>query len=182
MIHQISKLDLEKGNWVKINDDSRGTCNTNSQIKFKSLMLMTTLCDYSDAYVLVRGTITITGVGNDDAVRQVDEINKRAIFKNCAPFTNCISETNNTQIDNTKYIDAVMAIYNLIEYNDNYLKTSGSLWQHYRDDPNDAKAESESFKYKIKITGKTYVDGNTKDFKIAAPLKYFWNDVNQSWN
>ena len=56
------------------------------------------------------------------------------------------------------------------------------LWQHYRDDPNDAKAESESFKYKIKITGKTYVDGNTKDFKIAAPLKYFWNDVNQSWN
>ena len=136
-------------------------------------MLMTTLCDYSDAYVLVRGTITITGVGNDDAVRQVDEINKRAIFKNCAPFTNCISETNNTQIDNTKYIDAVMAIYNLIEYNDNYLKTSGSLWQHYRDDPNDVKAESESFKYKIKITGKTYVDGNTKDFKIAAPLKYF---------
>ena len=182
MIHQISKLDLEKENWVKINDDSRGTCNTNSQIKFKSLMLMTTLCDYSDAYVLVRGTITITGVGNDDAVRQVDEINKRAIFKNCAPFTNCISETNNTQIDNTKYIDAVMAIYNLIEYNDNYLKTSGSLWQHYRDDPNDVKAESESFKYKIKITGKTYVDGNTKDFKIAAPLKYFWNDVNQSWN
>ena len=92
-------------------------------------MLMTTLCDYSDTYVLVRGTITITGVGNDDAVRQVDERNKRAIFKNCAPFTNCISEINNTQIDNTKYIDAVMAIYNLIEYNDNYLKTSVAILQ-----------------------------------------------------
>ena len=92
-------------------------------------MLMTTLCDYSDTYVLVRGTITITGVGNDDAVRQVDERNKRAIFKNCAPFTNCISEINNTQIDNTKYIDAVMAIYNLIEYNDNYLKTSVATLQ-----------------------------------------------------
>ena len=131
MIHQISKLDLEKKNWVKINDDSRGTCNTNSQIKFKSLMLMTTLCDYSDTYVLVRGTITITGVGNDDAVRQVDERNKRAIFKNCAPFTNCISEINNTQIDNTKYIDAVMAIYNLIEYNDNYLKTSVATLQRW---------------------------------------------------
>ena len=77
---------------------------------------------------------------------------KKVIFKNCAPFTDCIYETNNAQIDNAKCIDVVMPMYNLIEYSDNYSKTSGSLWQYDRDDPNDNLAESESFKYKIKIT------------------------------
>ena len=74
------------------------------------------------------------------------------MFKNCAPFTDCIYETNNAQIDNAKCIDVVMPMYNLIEYSDNYSKTSGSLWQYDRDDPNDNLTESESFKYKIKIT------------------------------
>ena len=100
-------------------------------------MLRSSLWDYSDAYVLVSGTITITGAENDDAARRLDERNKGVIFKNCAPFTDCTSEINNTQIDNAKYIDAVMPIYNLIEYSDDYLKTSGSLSQYYRDDPND---------------------------------------------
>ena len=74
------------------------------------------------------------------------------MFKNCAPFTDCISEINNTQIDNAKYTGVLMPMYNLIEYSDNYLKTSGSLWQYYRDDPNDNIVLSESFKLKIKIT------------------------------
>ena len=87
--------------------------------------------------------------------RLLDERNKGVICKNCAPFTNCISEISNTQIDNAKHIDVVMPVYNLIEYSDNYSKTSGSLWQYYRDDPNDNIKESESLKYKIKITGKT---------------------------
>ena len=100
-------------------------------------MLRSSLWDYSDAYVLVSGTITITGAENDDAARRLDERNKGVIFKNCAPFTDCTSEINNTQIDNAKYIDAVMPIYNLIEYSDDYLKTSGSLSQYYIDDPND---------------------------------------------
>ena len=100
-------------------------------------MLRSSLWDYSDAYVLVSRTITITGAENDDAARRLDERNKGVIFKNCAPFTDCTSEINNTQIDNAKYIDAVMPIYNLIEYSDDYLKTSGSLSQYYRDDPND---------------------------------------------
>ena len=95
-------------------------------------MLRSSLCDYSDAYILVSETIAITGAG----ARQLDEINKRVMFKNCAPFTDCISETNNTQIDNAKYIDVVMPMYNLILYSDNYLETSGSLWQFYRDGPN----------------------------------------------
>ena len=66
-------------------------------------------------------------------------------------------------------------MYNLIEYSDNYSKTSGSLWQYYRDDPNDNITQSESFKFKIKTTGKTLVAGNTKDVQIAVPLKYLSN-------
>ena len=122
-------------NWVEINDESRGVYNVNSQIKFKTTMLKPGLCDYSGAYILVKGRITIAGAGNDAAARQADERNKGVIFKNCATFINCISEINNTQIDNAKDIDIVMPMYNLIEYSDSYVKTTGSLWQYFRDEP-----------------------------------------------
>ena len=130
-------------NWVEINDEPKGTYNVNSQIKFKTTMLKSSLCDYSDAYILVKGTITITRAGADAAARQADERDKGVAFKNCAPFTNCISEINNTQIDNAKDIDIVMPMYNLIEYSDNYAKTSGSLWQYFRDEPEDDLEDSE---------------------------------------
>ena len=68
-------------NWVEINDESSGTYTSND-IKFKATMLRSNLCDYADAYILVRGTITITGAGNDDAAREADERNKGVIFKN----------------------------------------------------------------------------------------------------
>ena len=96
--------------WVEINDDSRGKYNINSQIKFKNSMLRSRLCDYSDVYILVSGNI---------------------IVRNCAPFTNCISETNNKKIDNAN----VMPMYDLIEYSDNYFEISESLWQYYIDEP-----------------------------------------------
>ena len=99
-------------------------------------MLKFSLCDYSDAYIFVKGKITITGAGDDAAARQADERDKSVAFKNCAPFTNCICEINNTQIDNAKDIDIVIPMHNLMEYSDNYAKTSGSLWQYYRDEPN----------------------------------------------
>ena len=83
-------------NWVEINDESRGAYNFYNQIKFKTTMLKSSLCDYSDAYILVKGMITIAGAGADAAARQADERNKGVIFKNCAPFINCISEINNT--------------------------------------------------------------------------------------
>ena len=89
-------------------------------------MLKSNLYDYSDAYILVRGKITITGAGDDAAARQADERDKGVAFKNCTPFTNCIREINNTQIGNCKDIDVVMPIYNLLEYSDNYAKTSGT--------------------------------------------------------
>ena len=111
-------------NWVAINDESREVYNVNSQIKFKTTMLKSSLCDYSDAYILVKGTITINGRGANAAARQADEGYEGAAFKNCAPFINCISEINNTQVDNAKDIDIVMPMYHLIEYSDNYAKTS----------------------------------------------------------
>ena len=166
--------------WVEINDESIGTYNVNSQIKFKTTMLKFSLCDYSDAYILVKGRITITGAGDNAAARQADEIEKGVAFKNCAPFINWISEINNTQVDNARDIDIVMPMYNLIEYSDNYAKTSGSLWQYFRDEPDSDIEDSESFKSKIKITGKTPDDGNEKYVEIMVPLKYvsnFWRTL-----
>ena len=175
-------------NWIEINDESRGAYNVNSQIKFKTTMLKSSLCDYSDAYILVKGTITI----NNTAAQGVgaNNINKKVIFKNCAPFTNCISEINNTQIDNAKDIDIVMPMYNLIEYSDNYAKSTGSLWQYCKDMPArnandgeivafDANNLTDSFKFKAKITGQTGDDG-AKDVEIIVPLKYlsnFWRTL-----
>ena len=113
-------------NWVEINDELRGTYSVNSQIKFKTTMLKSSLCDYSDAYILVKGTVSVNNTAAADAAVNNDD--KKVIFKNCAPFTNCISEINSTQVYNAKDIDIVMPMYNLIEYSDNYAKTSGSLW------------------------------------------------------
>ena len=173
-------------NWVQINDESRGAYNVNSQIKFKTTMLKSSLCDYSDAYILLKGTIS---VNNSAAQGAANNTNKKVIFKNCTPFTNCISKINNTQIYNAKDIDIVMPMYNLIEYSDNYAKTSGSLWQYCKDIPalnaNDEITEftggntTDSFNFKVKITGQTGDDG-TKDVEIMVPLKYlsnFWRTL-----
>ena len=113
-------------NWVEINDESRGTYSI-GDIKFKTAMITSNLCDYADTYILVKRTITITGAGEDDAAKRLDERNKGVIFKTCAPFTKCIIRINNTDIDNVQGIDILMPMYNLIEYSDNYSKTFGSL-------------------------------------------------------
>ena len=95
-------------------------------------MLRSSLCDY--AYILVNRIITITGdddagiAGDDDAAKQLDERNKGVIFKNCVPFTKCISRINGTEIDNAQDIGIIMPMYNLTEYSDNHSKRSGSLW------------------------------------------------------
>ena len=118
-------------NLVDINDESRGTYNINSQTKFKTTMLKSSLCDYSNPYILVKGTIVVNNTAAADA--DANNTNKKVILKICAPFTNSISEINNTQVDNAKDIDNVMVMYNLIEYSDNYSKTSGSLWQYSKE-------------------------------------------------
>ena len=138
--NQLFKFRIK--NWIDINDQSRGVYNVNSDIRFKTTMLKSSLCDYSDVCILVKGRIKITGEGADDAARQAGKRDKGAIFKNCAPFINCKSEINNTEIDNAKDIDIVIQMYDLIEYSDNYSKTSGSLWQYYKDKPNDDLTDS----------------------------------------
>ena len=153
-------------NWVEINDEERGTYNTNNQIKFKTSILMSSLCDYSDAYILAKGTITVARVA---APAPAYNAGKKVVFKNCAPFTDYISETNNTQIHNAKPIDVIIPMHNLIEYSNNYLETSGSLWQYYSVEPalTDAGAianfhsadSSASFKFKQKITSVTDANG-----------------------
>ena len=171
-------------NWVEINDESRGTYNFNSQIKFKTTMLKSSLCDYSDAYILVKGTITVNNTGAD-----ANNTNKTVIFKNCSIFSNCITEVNNTQVDNTKDIDIIMPMYNLIEYSDNYAKTSGSLRLYCKDIPavdNDnaiidltENNLTDSCNFKVKMTGQTGNDG-TKNVELMVPLKYlsnFWRTL-----
>ena len=147
-------------------------------------MPKSSLCNYSDAYILVKETITVLNTAAADA--NANNANKNVIFKNCAPFINCICEKNNTQVDNAKDINIVMLMYNLIEYSDNYSKKSGSLWQYYKDIPsvnnNDDVVEfnganaTDSFNFISNITGHTG-DNGAKEVEILVPLKYvinFW--------
>ena len=99
-------------NWDDLNDESRGTFSVNRQINFKTSMLRSSLCDYSDAYILVKGNISVNNTAADGAA--ANNTNKKVIFKNCAPFTDCTSKINNTQVDDGKDIDIVMPIYNLL--------------------------------------------------------------------
>ena len=186
--NQPSKFKIK--NWVEVNDESRGTYNVNNQIKFKSAMLKSSLCDYSDAYILVKGTITVNNAAAvPAAAAAANNTNEKVIFKSCAPFTICISKISNTQEDNAKDIDIVMPMYNLIEYSDNYSKASGSVWQCCKDipavDEDNAIVNftdnnlTDSFNFKVKMTGQTG-DNGTKNVEIMVPLKYlskFWRTL-----
>ena len=157
-------------------------------------MLRSDLCDFSDVYIIIKGDATLTNATNRDFI---DVRNRFLAFKNNAPFTNCISKINNVLIDNAGNLDIVMPIYNLLEYSKNYSKTTGSLWNYYKDEPNnpprnnynpDPITNSASFKYKISTTGKTsnanQENGvntdqeNTKikkNLNIVVPLKHLSN-------
>ena len=170
-------------NWVDTNDDITGEYSPNKQIRFKTAMLKSSLCDYSDAYILVKINISVNNTAG--ATAAANNTDKKVVFKNRAPFTNCITKINNTQIDNAEYIDTVMPMYNLIEYSDNYSKTSGSLWQYCKDIPavnnngdivifNGAN-DTDSLNFKSKIIGITNDDGDIENVEIMIPLKYFSN-------
>ena len=176
-------------NWVEINDNIRGAYSPNKQIRFKTAMLRSSLRDYSDAYTLVLGNVTVNNAAAEG--NAANNTNKKIIYKSCAPFTNCISKINNTQKDNAEYIDIVIPMHSLIEYSDNYSTTSGSLWQYCKDipavDDNGAIVDfngtnaTDSFNFKTKITGQT-ADNNSYcniagrvDFEIVVPLKYLSN-------
>ena len=121
----------------------------NKEIRIKTPILRSDLYYFSDTYTVLK---EITAVTNPDNAKR----NKSAAFKNNAPFINCISKINSVQIDNAEDLDVVMPIYNLLEYSKNYKRTTGSLWNYYRDETsNPLSSNSESFKYKTSIMTNT---------------------------
>ena len=187
--------------YVRVNSLSK-TYDENKSIRLKTPMLRSNLCDYSDAYILVKGTITVTApVYNNGANNIRDKRNRPLILKNNAPFVLYKTRVNNELIEDADDLDIVMPMYNLLEDSKNYRKSKGSLYNYYRDeltnDDNDNFANrnvvnSEAFKYKNKITGNTYnVDAGaqgydvnkngTQKIELAIPLKYlgnFWRALN----
>ena len=149
MIQLYQKFTTKK--WVEVNDLSSGQYSVNKSIKFKTSMLRSDLCDYSDAHIVVKGRINVkttenTDVGGEDVA-----------FKNNAPFRSCITKINSKLIDDAEDLSIVMPMYNLLEYSQNNSMTSGSLWNYYRDEINDVydnSSDSKSCKYKTKLIGK----------------------------
>ena len=149
--------------WIEVNDQSGETYNTNKQIRFKTSMLRSDLCDFNDAYIVAKGIVTVT-VSADE--RNRDEMNRQVILKNNARFISCISKINGVLVENAEDLDIVMPVYDLLEYSKTYSKTSASLWNYYRNeltdetnnnnDPNKNVINSKSFKYKTSITRSTY--------------------------
>ena len=187
--------------YVRINS-LLDTYNENESIRFKTPMLRSSLCDYSDAYILVKGTITVTAPGANNGANNIrDKKNRSLILKKNAPFVSCITRINGELIEDADDLDIVMPMYNLLEYSKNYRKTIGSLYNYYRDElTNDGNdnfnnrnvVNSEAFKYRNKTTGNTYnVDAaaqgydvnknGTQKIELAIPLKYlgnFWRALN----
>ena len=186
-------LDLLLKKWVEVHDQSgsaKDRYKPSKQIRLKTSMLRSDLCDFSDAYFVAKEDITLTKTTNRDFI---DIRNRSLRFKNNAPFTNCTSKIKNVLIDNVENLDAVMSMYNLLEYSKNYRKTTGSLWNYYRDETHnpptanynaDHIANFASFKYKSSITGKIsnanqengesteqYNTKTKKNLKIVVPLK-----------
>ena len=167
--------NLQQKKWYVIDSESKGNCSKDEEIKFLTRSIESSLCDYSDAYILVTGSIRITR-GNQ---------NTKVAFKNCAPFKDCRTEINDTFVDYADFINITMPMYNLIEYSDNYSDTSGSLWQFKRDEiegdvdltvnaqhiPNN----SSSFKYKSSFIGNLSQLRTRNNVKIVVPLKYLNN-------
>ena len=193
---QLSKLVTRE--YVRVNS-LPDTYNENKSIRFKTPMLRSNLCDYSDAHLLVKGTITVTALGANNGSLILK--NGSLILKNNTPFVSCATRINGELIEDAGDLDIVMPMYNLLEYSKNYRKTIGSLYNYYRDElTNDNNANfanrnvvnSEVFKYKNKITSNTYnADADAQDYDInkngtqkvelAIPLKYlgnFWRALN----
>ena len=161
-----SKFATKK--WYVIDSQTtKGKYKQGDTIKFETETIKSSLCDYSDAFILVTGNITVDANNDTDVV-----------FKNCAPFSTCTTKINDVFADEANHIYIAMPMYNLIEYSDNYLDTSESLWQFKRDGIHANNADltidnSQSFKYKAAIVGKTTdavnnANNSVKDAKIVV--------------
>ena len=188
--------------YVRVNS-LLNTYNENKSIRFKTPMLRSNLCDYSDPYILVKGTIMVTAPGANNGANNVrDKRNRPLILKNNAPFVSCITRINGELFEDANDLDIVIPMYNLLEYSKNYRKTIELLYNYYRDELSDDADDnnfdnikvvnSNTFKHKNKITGNTYnvdagVDGydvnknGKQEIELAIPLKYlgnFWRALN----
>ena len=167
------KLKICNKKWYVIDSESEGNYSKDDSIKFLTRSIESSLCDYSDAYILFTGNITAT----PNAATQ-------AVFK-IVHHLKIVEQINDTFVDYANFINISMPIFNLIEYSDNYSDTSGSLWGFKRDEivnnagvTNDDNAPS--FKYKASIIGNTEDNGRKNGVKIAVPLKYlsnFWKSL-----
>ena len=182
--------------WIEVYDQSGGNYNANKEIRIKTLMLKSDLCDYSYAYIVLKGDIIATKKvfiapdferlhnTNLNAINTNNANNnafgeKKLVFKNNTQFINCISKINGIKSDNAEDLDVVMSMYNLLEYSKNYKKTTGSLWNYYKDEPSsgtDANniihsiLNSESFDYKgdFMENGVTQNNLTKNDVKIVV--------------
>ena len=173
-----SKFATKK--WYVIDSQTtKGKYKQVDTIKFETETIKSSLYDYSDAFILVTGNITVAANNDTDVA-----------FKNCAPFSTCTTKINDVFVDEANHIYIAMPMYNLIEYSDNYSDTSGSLWQFKRDEVPANNADltinnSQSFKYKTVLLGKTAdaaadTNSSVKEAKIVVPLKYlsnFWTSL-----
>ena len=114
--------------WVEANDLLSGQYSVNKNIRFETSILSSDLCNYSDAYIVVKGTVTV------EDTNDANKRNKKITSKNNTPFTSCISKINIILIDNVGDLDIAIPMYNFLEYGEKYSMTSGSLWNYYRDE------------------------------------------------
>ena len=137
--------------WVEVYDQSQGNYDVNKEIRIKTSMLRFDLCDFSDAYIVVTGNIVIKKIFTTDEIEAPNNIvanvtatntannnvfgEKKLVFKNNAPFINCVTIIHGVKIDNAEDLDVVMPKCHLLEYSKNYKKITGSLWNYYRDEP-----------------------------------------------
>ena len=183
-----SKFATKK--WNVIDSEPKGKYSHHDPIKLQTKSIESSLCEYSDAYILVKGNITVTRTivavvaGIDPQRKQPLDAATQVVFKNCATFKNYSTEIDGTLVDEANFINFTMPMYNLIEYSDNYSDTSGSLWQFKRDeiegdvdltvDAQHIPNNSSSFKYKSSFIT------NRNGVKIVVPLKYlsnFWRSL-----
>ena len=162
---------------TEVYDQSERNYSPSKEIRIKTSVLSSNLCDYSDSYIVVKGTITTEDDNN------ANKRNKNLAFKNNAPFINCTSKINGVKIDNAEDLAVVIPTYSLLERRKNYGKTTGSLWNYYRDEPsNPLSSNSESCKYKTSVTRKTPENNDSlTNVKVVIPLKYlsnFWRSLN----
>ena len=167
-----SKFATKK--WYIIDSESKGNYSHENPIKFLTNSLESSLCDYSDAYILVTGYITLTRTiaaavaDNAPQRKQPLDAATQVVFKNCAPFEKCSTEIDGTLVDEANFINITMPMYNLIEYSGNYSDTSGSLWGFKRDEINNNADVNDddnapSFKYKASLTTNTEANGTKKE-------------------